>query len=166
MVTSVSQWIQLSLEDLQVEDPNHNFPYDHSLIVLEGDNYTLAGLIITPFSGYSGILSIPVKVSDCIGESKVFNLEIEVEAVLGIDQWEEAYQIYPIPSKYGIINVTGLPKGSQFELIDLKGNIRKSGIIQNDIITITELKGVFILHISTKNGFDISKKVIFVNWSN
>lgn len=51
-----------------------------SLVVNSGENYTLAGNTITPVSGFTGTLSVPVVVEDNDDASEVFNCSVEVKS--------------------------------------------------------------------------------------
>ena len=72
--------VTLSLADLVVEDPDADDPYPDAftLIVFEGDNYTVDGLTVTPAPDFTGTLSVGVEVSDGVANSNRFNLQIQV----------------------------------------------------------------------------------------
>lgn len=72
--------ITVNLTDLQVTDVDNEFPTDFSLTLLEGDNYTFAGNVVSPDLNYHGPLTVPVTLSD--GDSIVeYDLNITVEPV-------------------------------------------------------------------------------------
>ncbi|MEM7296719.1 MAG: M60 family peptidase N-terminal accessory domain-containing protein, partial [Bacteroidota bacterium] len=98
--------ITLSLSDLVVEDQDHKYPMEHTLTISDGDNYTVDGLTITPSLDYSGTLIVLVAVSDGIEDSETFNVEIEVEAILGTERLEEL-DFYPNPTSDGTITFSG-----------------------------------------------------------
>lgn len=71
----------IDLTKLTVSDPDNTFPTDFTLVILSGDNYTVAGSQITPGANFNGTVTVPVKVSDGVAESDVFNLTIDVTPV-------------------------------------------------------------------------------------
>gem|GEM_PF-1886711 len=65
-----------------VDDPDDMFPDDFVLALLEGDNYSVAGLTVTPAENYNGLLFIGAEVTDAGGlTSQTFTLTIDVGAV-------------------------------------------------------------------------------------
>lgn len=77
--TNEDKPIELNLDMLVFSDPDPN--QTHSLIVFPGNNYMLSGLTITPFPQFFGALSVPVKVSDGVGQSNTYNLQVSVNQV-------------------------------------------------------------------------------------
>lgn len=76
--TAEGQAITIGLDHLTIEDPDN---ITFTLSILPGPNYSVSGNIVTPASGYSGSLTVPVVVSDGAANSDQFNLVIEVTAV-------------------------------------------------------------------------------------
>jgi gliding motility-associated-like protein len=70
--------ITIGLADLQVTDPDNNYPDDFSIHVSAGDNYAVAGDVVTPKNDFTGTLSIPVTVNDGELESAIFSLQLTV----------------------------------------------------------------------------------------
>lgn len=56
--------VEISLADLTVTDVDDRFPAEHSLTVLEGDDYTFSGTTITPAENFYGELTVNVEVMD------------------------------------------------------------------------------------------------------
>jgi gliding motility-associated-like protein len=73
--------ITLKLADLIVTDPDSPFPTGFTMTASPGENYTIAGLTVTPAIDFNGSLSVPVTVSDGQLTSAVFNLEVVVSPV-------------------------------------------------------------------------------------
>jgi gliding motility-associated-like protein len=69
--------LTLRVEDLIISDPDDEFPKDFQIIVYPGSNYTVSGDKITPVTGFTGLLSVPVKVSDGQAESNQYNLAVQ-----------------------------------------------------------------------------------------
>jgi len=70
--------ITVSLTDLQVSDPDNNFPQDFSLSILNGEKYSVAQNVITPVAGFDGSLAANVTVNDGQASSDIFSLIIDV----------------------------------------------------------------------------------------
>lgn len=70
--------ITLSLNDLRVTDPDNQYPTGFTLRVLTGDHYAVEGDAVTPVTGFTGTLTVPVIVSDGHDDSDPFKLKIEV----------------------------------------------------------------------------------------
>ena len=76
------QPVVLSVGQLTILDPDNVFPTDFTLIVTGGSNYTITGSnTITPFANFSGVLTVPVFVSDGAALSPIYNLQISVNSV-------------------------------------------------------------------------------------
>ncbi len=74
--------LELTLDDLLVTDADSNFPDDFTFIIHEGENYSVDSSFIIPDIGFVGNLTVPVTVSDGNHESDIFNLGIEVTAII------------------------------------------------------------------------------------
>ena len=73
-----AQVITIELSQLQVTDPDNNYPNGFTLKLFPDKNYTLNGNTITPSPNFSGNLKVPVTVNDGQNESNRFDLKIEV----------------------------------------------------------------------------------------
>jgi gliding motility-associated-like protein len=71
--------IELQLNHVSVEDPDHTYPNGFKLLVLNGNNYNVSGNIITPVRNFSGDLSVGVKVNDGSDDSQPFNLIVSID---------------------------------------------------------------------------------------
>ncbi|MBW2737994.1 MAG: cadherin domain-containing protein [Deltaproteobacteria bacterium] len=68
------------VEDLVIEDPDDGD--SHTVLVLDGTNYTVDDTTITPAPEYFGPLSVLVRARDAVGaSSNTFILQVEVTAV-------------------------------------------------------------------------------------
>lgn len=76
-----NQSIALELSHLTVEDPDNAYPSGFTLSVLGGDNYSVAGNVITPASGFNGVLTVRVFVNDGTEDSETFDLAISVTPI-------------------------------------------------------------------------------------
>lgn len=152
--------ITLSLEDLVVEDRDHTYPNDHSLIILEGDNYTIDGMTIVPSEDFAGVLTVPVKVSDGVEESEAYDIEIEVSVVLSTEDQQFNYVVYPNPTKDGVLNLEGIPLGSEYSIRDLSGRLVQRGTLVSNEIKLTGGKGIYLLKVTSATGTRL-KKIIF-----
>jgi hypothetical protein len=68
----------ITLADFAVADSDSSYPDDFTLTVHDGANYTRVGNVITPATGFSGLLTVPVTVSDGTADSPVFNATVSV----------------------------------------------------------------------------------------
>ncbi|MBN1967846.1 MAG: PKD domain-containing protein [Candidatus Delongbacteria bacterium] len=73
--------IEITLNDLIVNDTDNVYPDDFSLTVQDGLNYTRNGNTITPTLNYNGPLTVPVIVNDGIVNSATFDLAVTVNAI-------------------------------------------------------------------------------------
>jgi hypothetical protein len=74
--------LTVTLDDVQVNDPDNVYPDDFTLHVLPGADYTLTGPNeITPDSGFAGELAVHVSVNDGTDESPRFDLAVNVRSV-------------------------------------------------------------------------------------
>jgi large repetitive protein len=71
----------LTLDNLQVSDPDNTYPNGFSLAIYEGANYTVSGNTVTPVMTFNGALSVPVTVNDGVSNSNTFNVTISVSSV-------------------------------------------------------------------------------------
>ena len=69
---------ELKPGDLNVEDPDSNFPKDFEIEVSSGDNYTRNGNFISPITDYNGELTVPVRVHDGTEFSNQFMMTVTV----------------------------------------------------------------------------------------
>ena len=73
--------VEITLADLDVEDPDSRYPADFTLTVEDGEDYQREGAIIIPDPDYNGLLSVPVRVNDGSSDSNTFAMTIVVEPV-------------------------------------------------------------------------------------
>jgi len=67
--------------NLTVTDVDNTYPTCFSLTVQTGTNYTVSGSTVTPSAGFSGTLTVPVKVNDGGLDSNIYNLSVTVNPV-------------------------------------------------------------------------------------
>ncbi|MEP0987451.1 gliding motility-associated C-terminal domain-containing protein, partial [Ekhidna sp.] len=71
----------IALTNLTVTDPDNNYPADHTLILLTGNDYDISGSSIIPQADYNGALRVNIKVSDGVNESNVYEYEVDIQPV-------------------------------------------------------------------------------------
>jgi hypothetical protein len=82
--TPVDTALTITLADLTVVDSDSTYPDDFTLTVMDGTDYTRVDNTITPSSGFTGDLTVPVSVNDGTNDSNTFNLTVTVsDAVTG-----------------------------------------------------------------------------------
>src|SRR5690606_30060839 len=79
LATAEDTPITLKVTDVTIVDPDNTSGF--TLQVGAGDNYTFAGLVITPAADFNGTLTVPVTVSDGNLASEPFELKIDVTPV-------------------------------------------------------------------------------------
>ena len=81
VTTNENQAVTIHRRDLSVSDPDNDYPDDFTLTVEEGDHYSVQGNTITPDAGFSGSLSVTVKVNDGQADSDPYLLPVAVKPV-------------------------------------------------------------------------------------
>ena len=69
---------EITLADLQANDPDNQPNATLSVEVRNGTNYNRSGNTITPVLNFTGTLTVPVVVNDGAADSNVFNLTVQV----------------------------------------------------------------------------------------
>lgn len=156
---TVNTSITLSLSDLVVEDIDHTYPDEHTLIISDGENYTLDEFTITPDLDFVGTLSVPITVTDGIEESDAYEVEIEVQSILSTDS-NETYQFYPNPTQDGLIKVKGIPDGAVYMLRDTSGRLYQLGELIDGQIKITAPPGIYFITVQLNDGSSIKRKIV------
>jgi hypothetical protein len=72
---------QIDFADLNVSDPDSDYPEDFTMALQDGDNYSINQQTLTPDANFSGTLSVPVVINDGELDSNVFTLQVQVVAV-------------------------------------------------------------------------------------
>ncbi|MEM7550921.1 MAG: putative Ig domain-containing protein [Bacteroidota bacterium] len=109
----------ITLSDLTVNDPDNVFPDDFTLFIQDGTNYSRSGNTITPASGFSGILSVPITVSASGESSPVFNLQITVNALPFLDPTLTAEVCSDEASGLILTTGTGSPTASSYAITNI-----------------------------------------------
>lgn len=73
--------LTITLDQLQVEDPDNDYPTGFTLQVLPGDNYTRDGNTVIPETNFNGTLTVEVQVSDGSLTSNIYPLSVQVTPV-------------------------------------------------------------------------------------
>ena len=68
----------ITLDLLEVDDPDNEYPNDFTLQIEEGTDYVLNGNIISTSEEFVGTLQIPVTVNDGELSSESYTLSLEV----------------------------------------------------------------------------------------
>jgi len=95
--------VEISLDDLEVEDVDNSYPADFTLILKGGNNYTIIGgdNLVVPNTGFTGYLKVGVEVNDGldsdsteidigVGTTSIFNHSID-KSIIKL--------VYPNPAK-------------------------------------------------------------------
>jgi hypothetical protein len=70
--------VPIRLEDIEVVDPDNEYPGDFLIQVFPGDHYVAQACSITPTPGYFGELEVPVRVFDGIDWSNTYPFVVDV----------------------------------------------------------------------------------------
>lgn len=73
--------VSISIDLFNTQDPDNIIPDDFTILLSEGENYTLEGLDVLPSQDYFGTITVPVKINDGENDSELFQLSINVLAV-------------------------------------------------------------------------------------
>jgi hypothetical protein len=124
-----------------------------TLIVLDGDNYTVSGTSITPTANYSGTLIVPVKVSDGKDTTDAVEMEVVVEKVIIIAELHSTdislltgKSITILPDRFTITSNT---VDSMFVVIDPGSNYT---VNSNTIIPASTFTGVLTIPVHISDG--------------
>ncbi len=75
------QPIAIQFEHLTVTDPDNTYPADFTLMVHNGDNYSVVENVVTPHIGFTGTLLVNVSVNDGAISSDLFALPLTVKPI-------------------------------------------------------------------------------------
>ena len=95
LTTVENQPLTLGLGNLSVtdEDADDTYPNGFTLRAGAGDNYSVAGLTVTPTLNFSGILTVPVVVNDGETDSAPYPLTVTVQALPRFSLAQEVYEV-------------------------------------------------------------------------
>jgi len=114
--------VRIRLQDLEVVDPDNDYPRDFTLEVADGDNYTRVDATITPLADFNGQLTVAVRVNDGTNFSNWFDLLVDVTP-----QNDAPFVLSPVPDQETIEGVEFvLPLAAHFDDIDEGDNLRFS----------------------------------------
>jgi gliding motility-associated-like protein len=153
--TNEDQPITIAFGDLNVVDPDNNYPTGFKMKILPGNNYQVTGRQIKPSPNYNGDLIAPVVVNDGIDDSNPYNLKIKVTAVNDrpVIDGQEDVQISaetPTPIEISSLEITD-PDNQPLTLKILAGNgYSVSG--QRTITTAAGVVGEIIVRVIVNDG--------------
>lgn len=81
LATDEETGITLTVDDLDITDPDNAFPGDYTLTVADGSDYSRTGNTVTPDEDFNGDLTVPVTVNDGSDDSDSFDLTVTVNPV-------------------------------------------------------------------------------------
>jgi len=114
--------VRIRLRDLEVVDPDNDYPRDFTLEVADGDNYTRVDATITPVAEFNGQLTVAVRVNDGTNFSNWFDLLIDVTA-----ENDAPFVVSPVPDQETIEGVELIVSlAEHFDDIDAGDSLRFS----------------------------------------
>ncbi len=119
----------LSLDDLNIFDPDNTYPDGFSLSFDGGFNYLVEGSTVVPLKDFVGTLKVNLRVSDGIALSDLFSIDIEVTPVND-------------PPVITGTSVTGMDKNTSLEIVTNQLEVEDVDNTYPDDFTITVLDGV------------------------
>jgi|GEM_PF-2418900 len=156
--------IEITLDDFTVTDLDNTYPDDFSLILLEGDHYTLSENMVTPELNFNGELSITAKVNDGKDDSNEFTLIVNVTPVNDIPVITGVTSSYTTPEETALtLSINDLiiddPDNSfpdDFQLIITQGTDNYS-IMGDQIIPGQDFNGTLTIPVIVNDGTDDSE---------
>ena len=161
--------LEFNINSFLVSDPDNTFPDEHSVLVSEGDNYSVNGTSITPTTNFTGELSVPVSVSDGTAASTPKILTITVNEVTGISSLASSVAVFPIPTENELTLKmdNGFVGDFNIRLVDLSGKvvldrtIRKNARSFESVIDLRHIgDGTFVFHVELPGHEVISRRII------
>ncbi len=75
--------IPITLDSLEVDDPDNSYPDDFTLHILPGSNYTIigGGYTVKPNANYHGSLTVPMYVNDGLADSDTKEMTVIVNSI-------------------------------------------------------------------------------------
>lgn len=155
--------LEINLTDLEVQDPDNSFPNDFTLTIIDGDNYSVTGNIITPVADFNGTLLVNVTVNDGIDDSNTTPIEVDVTpindppSIIGTNSAlitpEETILTLSV-SDLEIQDPDNLYP-NDFTLNILEGD--NYVVTENNITPTTDFNGTLFVNISVNDGMDESE---------
>ncbi|MEQ9376735.1 MAG: tandem-95 repeat protein [Imperialibacter sp.] len=161
--------LEFNINSFLVTDPDNTFPEEHSVLVSEGDNYSVNGSSITPTTDFTGELSVPVLVSDGTAASAPNILTITVNEVTGISSLARSVTVFPIPieSELTLKMDNSFVGDFSIRVVDLTGNVvlerktRKNARSFESVIDLQHLGyGTFVFYVELPGHEMISRRII------
>ena len=135
------------MNNLQVTDPDDDFPQDFTLVVKPGANYTVTDNVVKPADDYNGELHIALVVNDGHFDSKEYVTTIYV--ITGIEESLASFKIFPNPTSQKI-NFTMTERVKSISVRDLAG--REIARYEN-LEGIDETSSIDVSHLREGNLF-------------
>ncbi len=165
VTTNINQPITLTLNMLQVDDTDNNFPEDFTLTVYEGNNYSFNNHTVTPTNNFTGFLAIPLSINDGANESEIYSFSLEVVNPSSIENTTNTVAIFYSPnSNLLTVNVNNSDIFNQLQIIDMQGKrvLNKNMQMQNgqSQISISKIPpGLYIVRLVGKQKVHVCKMV-------
>ncbi|MBN1187623.1 MAG: cadherin-like domain-containing protein [Bacteroidales bacterium] len=134
----------LSINDVAASDVDGDAL---SIIVYGGDHYTVTDSTVTPASGFTGTLTVPVVVTDGIATSNSMYMSITVKEGSGINNsLADNIHIYPNPVKDKLF-IEGMKGSATLEIWNINGQVVYAGSISaGEAIDVSNMqKGMYIM---------------------
>lgn len=158
LTTYKNEPVGISLNDFDVFDPDNSYPDDFTLVITEGDNYSIDNNVVTPDTEFSGTLEVGVIVNDGELDSDIFNATIDVSTLTSIiDEQLVELHLYPNPFS-DHITIKGLAsKGDlKFFLVESSGRRinQKFSVVNESTVTLdlsNIREGIYMIMMETED---------------
>jgi hypothetical protein len=157
-----NETVEITLTDLNITDIDNSFPNDFTLVVFEGENYTVTSNSVTPALDFIGTIDVLILVNDGEFDSEEFMISFEVNEILGLDNSfiEENFTIYPNPAS-NLLNVISYKETQyQISIFTIKGELVYSSSAKNpeQSIDLTSFKdGIYLLQVISEGKQEVMK---------
>lgn len=157
---SQKQSFTLAVTNLTITDPDNVFPDDFTLEVLEGSNYSFSGTTVTPTPGFSGALTVNVRVSDGADTSEpyLFNVNVAANTPPVINgQASELYTNEEIPLAIALANLVVTDPDNSPEQLTLTIQPGLNYTVDGEVIAPgLDFAGVLTVPVTVSDGINTS----------
>ncbi len=162
----VNTYTVLNISELIIDDPD-NSPEEMHILAMPGMNYTVSGDTIFFAHGYTGFLTIGLKVNDGTDDSNVYNLKVQVDFGEGLPvvSNELLSRVYPNPADDYVIFETRTTGDVLLEIRDISGKVlivsKMDGYPGKFRIDVSRFsKGIYIYKIYNEGQYQVGKLII------
>jgi hypothetical protein len=160
--------IEITLNDIEVEDDDNQYPDDFSLELFSGSHYTVIDNSVIPNTNFLGKLNVSISVNDGLASD-----EADIPVYVGLTSVEEINKnkgyiesVYPVPANNNInIKFNQLNENTEITFYDCSAKPLKVIIVPAQttelIVDIRELPvGIIFYKINGRQGYNVGNFII------